>query len=354
MRILHISSENTAGVPLTLVRVEREKGYYSRLMTYFKSPHSHGDDLVLNLPLSNTRNLLKIKKIFRLGTYEEGKITKELPIWRPNKLEKAFYDIRDRIWENKIGKYIDFIHSFDIYILEGGLGFLRSGKIIKGLKRKGKKIGIIYMGSDLRIRGAIKEIEDLADEIFTVELDHTFFHKNVDYIFFPFEVYKFKMKELKKGRDITICQAPTNRFLKGTKYLIEAYNSLREKYPIMLDIMENLSHKEVLKRKYYKCDILVDQLTDLGGFGYGINSLEALSMGIPCVTYLNPSYESFIPDHPFINANPGNLRDKLEEIIVNEDIRREKGVYGREWVQKYHDARNVDDKILSKLVGHKV
>ncbi len=354
MRILHISSENTAGVPLTLVRVEKEKGFYSRLMTYFKSPHSHGDDLVLNLPFSNTRNLLKIKKIFRLGTYEKGKIIKELPVWHPNKLERVFYDVRDKIWENKIGKYIDFIYSFDIYILEGGLGLLRSGKIIKDLKRKGKKIGIIYMGSDLRIRGAIEEIEDLADKIFTVELDHTLFHKCAEYIFFPFEVYKFKMKEFKKGRDITICQAPTNRYLKGTKYLIKAYNSLREKYPIMLDIMENLPHKEVLKRKFYECDILVDQLTDLGGFGYGINSLEALSMGIPCITYLNPSYESFIPDHPFINANPGDLRDKLEDLIVNEDIRRVKGIYGREWVQKYHDARNVDDKILNKLIGHKV
>ena len=66
MKILHIASENVAGVPGILVKAEREMGHYSRLMTYFKSPNSQWDDIVLNLPFSNTWSLSGLKKTTKI------------------------------------------------------------------------------------------------------------------------------------------------------------------------------------------------------------------------------------------------------------------------------------------------
>ncbi len=353
MRILHIASENIAGVPLTLVKAERRNGHYSRLITFYPSPTHQGDDVVLKLPFVNTEFLKWGKSLFHIGTYKHTYKEGNPPVWHPGKWEKAFFIFRDNLWEHRIKSMMDFIKSFDIYILDGGTGFLRNGKIIQRLKEKGKKIIIIYMGSDLRSRGAIQVIEDVADKIYTVEFDHTFIHPGAEYLFFPFEVNNYKPKRLRKGKKITICHAPTNRYLKGTHFVMDAMEKLRKKYPVKFLLMENIPHNDVIKLKQTECDILIDQLTDLGGYGYGINSLEALSMGIPCITYINPEYEKFIPDHPFINANTKNIQDIIEMIILNEKIREEKGKYGRKWVEKYHSAGRVSKKIIQGVIAGK-
>lgn len=349
MKILHIASENVAGVPGILINAERKLGHYSRLITYFSSPTSQWDDIVLNLPFSNISLLISIKRLMKLGTYKHEYRKGNPPEWNPKFIEKVLYLIRDIIWDYRIRPIMDFIRSFDWYILDGGLGILRCGKIIESLKMMGKKIAILYLGSDLRSRGALIKIENLADIVFTTEFDHLFIHPEINHIFFPFEVDKFKPKELLKNEKLTICHAPTNRYLKGTKYLIDAIESINSKYDFDFLLMENLPHEKVLKLKEDRCDVLVDQLTDLGGYGYGMNSMECLSMGIPCVTYMNPKYEKFIPDHPFINANKDNIREVLEGILSKPAILIKKGWIGREWVIENHHHMKVSHKILKLM-----
>ncbi len=349
MRILHIASENVAGVPGTLVKAERKQGHYSRLMTYFKSPTSHWDDIILNLPLSNTSFFLFTKRLMRMGTYEHIYREGNPPKWEPKIFERVFYSFRDILWENKIRPMMDFIYSFDCYILDGGLGFLRCGKIMESLKEIGKKIAILYLGSDLRTRGALENIEELSDIVFTTEFDHLFIHPDIHHIFFPFEVNRFKPRELLRNKKLTICHAPTNRYLKGTEYLIRAIRKLESRFDFEFLLMENLPHEEVLKLKWDRCDVLVDQLTDLGGYGYGMNSMECLSMGIPTVTYMNPEYEKYIPDHPFINANLDNIEDVLVRVLTNPDILTLTGKRCREWVMDKHDYMKVSKEILDLI-----
>jgi hypothetical protein len=351
MKILHIASENVAGVPGTLVKAEREMGHYSRLLTYFRSPRSHQDDIVLNLPFSNTGSLRELKKTAKLGTYGYSQKEGNPPIWKPNNIEKTVYLFRDVIWNFKLSPLKDFINSFDCYFLDGGLGFLRNGKIIESLKKRGKKIVILYLGSDLRVRGVLPHIEELADAIFTTEFDHTFIHSKVQYIPFPFEVDKFKKKEILKNNKLNICHAPTNRYLKGTDYLLKAVDELKGKFDFDFLLIENQPHKEVLKIKEQKCDILVDQLTDLGGFGYGMNSMECLSMGIPSITYINPQYEEFLKVHPFINANKDNIKEVLEEILTTPEVLFEKSVECRKWVVKEHNYIKVSNFMLDEILG---
>ncbi len=351
MKILHIASENVAGVPGTLVKAERKMGHYSRLMTYFRSPRSHWDDIVLNLPFSNTWSLRGLKKTAKVGTYGFSQKKGNPPRWDPKLTEKIFYLFRDSIWDFQINPLKRFIFSFDCYFLDGGLGFLRNGKIVKVLKEMNKKIAILYLGSDVRARGVLPHIEKLADIIFTTEFDHTFIHPKVKYVPFPFEVDKFKKKELLKNNKLTICHAPTKRYLKGTEYVLKAVNELKDKLDFDFLLIENKPHEEVLKIKKQKCDVLVDQLTDLGGFGYGMNSMECLSMGIPSVTYINPQYEEFLKVHPFINANKDNIKEVLGKILTDPKILSKKSAESRKWVTKEHNYLNVSKFMLDRLVN---
>jgi glycosyltransferase involved in cell wall biosynthesis len=353
MRILHIASENVAGVPGILVKAERKMGHYSRLMTYFKSPRFHWDDIALDLPFSNTWMFRDLKKRTKVGTYGFEQKKGNPPKWQPKGHERTFYLFRDVIWDYKIGPLKDFINSFDYYFLDGGLGFLRNGKVIRSIKEKGKKVVILYLGSDVRLRGIFPHIEELADIIFTTEFDHTLIHPKVQYVPFPFEVDKFDKKEILKDDKPTICHAPTKRYLKGTKYVLDAINKLKGKYDFNFLLIENKPHEEVLKIKEQKCDVLIDQLTDFGGFGYGMNSMECLSMGIPSITYINPQYGNFLKTHPFINANKENIKEVLEKILSNPKILLKKSAESRSWVVKEHNYLNVSKFMLDCLAGRK-
>jgi len=351
MKILHIASENVAGVPGILVKAERKMGHYSRLMTYFRSPRSHWDDIVLNLPFSNTWSFRGLKRKAKIGTYGYSIKDGNPPQWKPKKTEKIFYLFRDILWDCQISPLKEFINSFDCYFLDGGLGFLRNGKIVKVLKEMNKKIAILYLGSDLRARGVLSHIEELADIIFTTEFDHKFIHPKVQYVPFPFEVDNFNKEEILKTVKLTICHAPTKRHLKGTEYVLKAVNELKDKFDFNFLLIENKPHEEVLKIKEQKCDVLIDQLTDFGGFGYGMNSMECLSMGIPSITYINPQYEKFLKIHPFINANKDNIKAVLEKILTNPKVLLKKSAESRKWVTKEHNYLNVSKSMLDKLVN---
>ena len=77
-----------------------------------------------------------------------------------------------------------------------------------------------------------------------------------------------------------------------------------------------------------------------GGWGYGMNSIEALSLGLCCATELIPEYVDFIPDNPFVNVTGDTLRNKLQELVVNPDKILEYKKKARRWVVKYHDLHN--------------
>ena len=93
------------------------------------------------------------------------------------------------------------------------------------------------------------------------------------------------------------------------------------------------------------CDIMVDQI---GGLGYGYNSLEAMAMGIATCTELTHEFESYIPDHPFININEKDIREKLIKLIDNRELIIKKGIEARRWIEKYHNGTKVVNLMIEK------
>ena len=63
-RILHLAPFNTSGVPITLVRAEREVGFESRLITLGRDSRNYEEDICLDLPFLDFIGTRLAKKLF--------------------------------------------------------------------------------------------------------------------------------------------------------------------------------------------------------------------------------------------------------------------------------------------------
>lgn len=354
MKILHIAPFNIANVPLTFVLAERKLGYDSRLITFAKHPRGFPEDICLNLPFLHFKGFAYFKGLIggksRITvTNIKLESTSLPPTWRPNPLEKFFIKFREALWQPRIEQaYQRYqLDQFDVIQLDGGLGFYRDGRDIMRWKKMGKRIICCYAGSDLRVRGVIPPIDAVSDLNVTVEFDHLRLHPNIHHVMFPFDATRFEPLPDRDDTVIRIGHAPTNRAAKGSDVIIPIVQQLENEYPVRLILIEHLAYQEAIRRKA-ECHIFIDQIGDLG---YGINSLEALAMGIPTCSCLAPGFEEQYPDHPFIVIDEQNLKAKLISLIQDKQLRIQKGLEGREWVIRYHDPIKVVQLIhhLAKL-----
>ena len=359
MKILYISPENTVGT-LSLWKKEHERrGNLCRTITFFKSPKKFKDDICLNLPfnftypfLSKIRNLIYQQYRGPEGYYKPKKGYP--PIWKPEGIfDKLFFKYKDWLWSPIIKKAIKKydLYNFDVIHFESGSDFLKNEFFVKNLKKRGKKIICHYHGEDLRTRGVMPIIDSCSDLNITNEVDLLQKHPNIKYLFLPYETSKFSIKKF-SSKKFLVSHAPTNRYYKGSEHIISVCQKLKNENKINFDLIENVSHEEAIKRKK-KADIFIDQIGDKGGWGYGMNSVESLSMGICTLTQLNDLYQSFIPDNPFININKNNLKYVLNDLIENKNKVYLASKESKKWVKKNHDIKMVSDKLYSyyKLIG---
>lgn len=352
-RIIHLAPFNTSGVPITLVRAERELGFESRLITLGRDSRGYEEDVCLDLPFLDFAGTRWAKKIFsnpaRLQVTNVRRAPAKLPpTWTPHSLpEKWLVAFRESVWQRKIAPAmvkVDF-WNFDLYQLEGGLEFFRDGRTILELKKRGKKIICLYTGSDLRTRGVIPAIDEVADLHLTVELDHLALYPRLQHVFFPLDICRFTLAPANPSNRIVIGHAPTNRTAKGSDTIIAAVRSLMSEFPIDLELIEGLPHREGLRRKA-RCDIFIDQIGDLG---YGINAIEALAMGICTCTALVAGFAEKYPDHPFVEINADNLRERLIWLCRHAEARQRLRQSGRAWIERMHDSRRVVRRIHELL-----
>lgn len=351
-KILHIAPANTSGVPGQFVQTERKLGYESRLVTLFPDPRNYFQDICLNLPLIDMPVVRWMKRL--VSNPQKLKITNVaaaptvIPLqWRPHSIaEKRLVQWRDRLWRRKIQRAVknEKLDRFDVYQLDGGLGLYRHAEFILKMKDLGKKIICCYTGSDLRTRGVIPEIDSISDLNVTVEFDHLLLHPAIQHVFFPFDAKRFEQhRRHDNGKAVRIGHAPTNRAAKGSDVIIPILRRLEAEMNVEIVLIEGMSYDQAIAAKA-ACDIFVDQIGDLG---YGINSLEALAMGIPACSCLAPGFAEMYPDHPFVIINAANLKTKLMDLITDAGRRREIGERGRQWLLRHHDADAVVTKIHS-------
>lgn len=356
-RILHIAPQNISGVPITFVRAERKLGLGSRLVTLFRDPRGYEEDVCLELPFLRSRSLQWIKAFLvpqpRLHV-SNRRLQRSAgpPRWQPHsRAEAALFALRERIWHFRIQQMmrdLDF-WNFDLYQLEGGMEFFRDGRVVRELRRRGKRIICLYTGSDLRTRGLIPAVDACADLRLTLEFDHLHLDPSLTHVLFPFEFEKVPPPPPRyQGEPIVIGHAPTNRAAKGSTEIIAAVRSLANELPIRLELIEGLPHAEAMRRKA-RCEIFID---NLGELGYGVNAIESLALGICTCTSLMPEFVALYPNHPFVEIDFLNVKERLRRLCTEEPLRHAYAQKSRSWAEQQHGATGIVRKIHELVEPH--
>lgn len=346
MKILHLSPQNYTGTIDLFVRGHVVLGHESRLVTFYRAANLYEEDICLNLPFVGPMSwLLKLKELVKAGSLQVPYTgTTERIFWNPSLIENFMLRFRDMVWKPIINRAAREygLWDFDIYHLEGGMSFYRDGRDVIALKKAGKKIVSYYHGLGLRMRGAIRPVWEATDLNLTCEFDLYQRYPEVDYLFLPFDQNAMPPASPLPGK-VRICHAPRIRSVKGTEEIISAVEDLSQDIPVELVLIENMTNAEALRMKA-SCHIAIDQVAS-GDMGYGVNSLESLSMGIATVTNLSRAYQEFIPDHPFFLTTTDTLKRDLKELILDRELREKHAGAGPPWIRKKHHWLSVAEKL---------
>ena len=351
MKILYISPENTVGTLTIWKREHESRGHTCCTVTFFNSPKQLSVDISLNLPFNFTnQKMSQLRNVFykyyrgSAGYFKEKKGCP--PIWKPEGyLDLYFLKFKDWLWRPIIQKAISNykLYDYDVVHFESGTDFLKNEFFVKELKKRDKKIICHYHGEDLRSRGVMPYIDSISNLNLTNELDLMHKHPNINYMFLPYNTLAFHNKNT-INQIPRVAHAPTNRYYKGSDDIIRICEKLHVNGQIYFDLIENVSHKTALERKY-KCDIFIDQIGNKGGWGYGMNSVEALSMGICTLTEMNEEYNKFIPDHPFVHITKRTLERELLYLIKNPKKLLSYKHKAKKWVDKTHNIKIIGDQL---------
>jgi hypothetical protein len=160
---------------------------------------------------------------------------------------------------------------------------------------------------------------------------------------------------------VYIAHAPNHRGCKGTEFIIQAVDALKEQgLNIELILLEKIQNSEVKKIFEHQVDILVDQIILTG---HGLNGLEGMASGLPVIcnledeTYILPFRRwSYFSECPIVSACPENLVDVLRKLVTRPELRHQLGKAGREYVEKYHgldSAQYLFSNVIDYVYGRK-
>lgn len=144
-----------------------------------------------------------------------------------------------------------------------------------------------------------------------------------------------------------VVHAPSNRGSKGSNWIIDAANKLKDRIDFVL--VENKSQDEAIEI-YKKADIIVDQIS-VGA--YGVFAIECMALGKPVLSYISDEVRKSLPNTcPIQSIEPDTIYDVLNKLSCNPDLRRNIGMQGRKYVEEYHDYTK-NAKLLKDIYeGH--
>lgn len=351
MKILYISPENTVGTLSLWKKAHEEKGNLCRTVTFFRSPKNFPEDICLNLPFNFTQpRLANLRhQIFKLYRGELG-YRKEKegypPRWEPEGIGYSiFTSVKEMLWRPIIEEAIHTydLYNFDVIHFESGMDFFKDERFATEAHKRGCKIICHYHGEDLRTRGVMPHLDKMSVLNLTNEPDLLQKHPDIHYLFLPYDTDQFAIKNSLNDK-IRIAHAPTNRYYKNSQTIIAICEQLTKEGIIRFDLIENLPHQEALARKQ-KADIFIDQIGDLGGWGYGMNSVESLSMGICTLNTIQDEMVELLGDHPFVNVNENNLETVLRDLVYDRKKIKRLGEKGKQWVSEKHHYISVTESL---------
>lgn len=168
---------------------------------------------------------------------------------------------------------------------------------------------------------------------------------------FPLYIDPIAFNPARKRDKVRIIHAPTRRAVKGTDYILNAFEALktRTKIPFEIDLIEGVSFDEYIRR-IGEADILVDQLdVPLPGMA----ALEAMASGKIVVSGNMPGvadrFHPFMKDAPIWHGSSkgDDLVTTLASLLEQQDTFESIGHRARKFVETHHDHRKVTGAFLN-------
>jgi glycosyltransferase involved in cell wall biosynthesis len=132
-----------------------------------------------------------------------------------------------------------------------------------------------------------------------------------------------------------VLHAPTNRLIKGTRYVERAYRSLAPRFPdVRFEVVERLPWTE-LRARLTEADAVVDQV--FMGW-YGMVAVEAMALGKPVLCFIREDFERRLDRCPIVRCTKDNLAERLAATLSVGIDRARIGAMGREYVERVHAA----------------
>jgi glycosyltransferase involved in cell wall biosynthesis len=156
---------------------------------------------------------------------------------------------------------------------------------------------------------------------------------------------------------VKIAHTPNHRGFKGTEFIINAVKELKkEGLLIELILIEGKPNSEVKVIMQEHADILAEQII---ATAYALSGIEGMSCGLPVLSNLDRNdivqvfrRYSYLNECPILSSTPENIKENLRILIKNPQLRKELGLAGRKYVEKYHSykaAQYLFEKIIDKI-----
>lgn len=270
--------------------------------------------------------------------------------------------------------------KYDIFHFYYGRSLLPFGLDLPFLKLFGKKIIMTYCGSEVRLVGHIESKRNPYAYLLKFGPDnpkydnqkimkikwHSFwcnkiiayrdcydsaiFAGNKNKVFkYPWiqnltsdkNINLISPKIIKTNKIPLIVHAPSNKLIKGTKYIEKAIKNLKKKGLKFKYKRVEKKPNHIAHQIYKSADIIVDQLL-VGSFG--TLAIEGMTYGKPVISYLLDDIRiKHCPDCPIYSANIDNIENRLETLIKDKNLRIRLGKKGVKFVKK-----NINNETILK------
>lgn len=212
---------------------------------------------------------------------------------------------------------------------------------------------------DLERRKAIEKAARHTDHMFAVNPDLLHFLPPEKASFLPYAICGFddltkRESPMFVNDTAHIVHAPTQREVKGSRYILRALDELRDEFGdrLRVTLVEDMNRTDALS-VIGTADLLIDQV--LVGW-YGGVAVEAMKMGVPVACYINKKDLGFVPPEmaaeiPFLGITPFDIKDRVRDFLNNRDQAEEMSRRGLEYVIRWHDSATVAKRVFRAVYG---
>lgn len=276
-----------------------------------------------------------------------------------------------RIFLRVLVNFFQCLFKYDVFHFHYGQSLLPFNTDLPILKFLGKKVIMTYWGSDIMQMNIARKYTLFGPEVFqnvyggfndtkqvkkiawieqntdqTIVADYSLlpFSKKSQVIRQAIEIEQIPFVGVRTDKKkVTIVHAPSNRDVKGTKYILSEIERLqKEGHNIDFIMVENKSHHDAMKI-YKKADLVIDDV--LQG-PYGILSIECMALGKPVLCRIDRHFVKCYKNLPIVNTPPEKIYANLKKLILNPALRVRLAEQGRQYVKKNHDSRVIAQKYI--------